>query len=99
MHPMVAQTAAATSRTVEGKVYAASGAPQSDAVVYLKDEKTLEIKTYISIKDGTYRFVQLGNQDDYLLWAEFGGHKSKSKTISSFDAKKVFEVALHIEDK
>jgi len=97
--PAAAQNFSTAERVVEGKVFNAGGSLQSGAVVYLKDLKSLEIKTYISTQDGLYRFGQLGSQDDYQLWAEFGGHKSKVKTISSFDSKKHFEVFLHIEDK
>ena len=92
-----AQTSA--QRVIQGKVFSPGGEPQSGAVVYLKDEKSLEIKTYISTADGVYRFGQLGSQADYLLWAEFGGHKSKNKNISAFDSKKTFDISLHIEDK
>jgi len=94
-----AQSSTSASRVIQGKVYAATGEILSEAVVYLKDMKTLEIKTYISTRDGSYRFGQLGTQDDYQLWAEAGGRKSKVKTISSFDSKKFFEVPLHIEAK
>ncbi len=92
-----AQTSA--QRVIQGKVFGPSGEPQAGAVVYLKDEKSLEIKTYISTAEGVYRFGQLGSQDDFSLWAEFGGHKSKNKNISAFDSKKTFDISLHIEDK
>ena len=93
------QSAAPTQRVIQGKVFAPSGTIQANAVVYLKDQKTLEIKSYISTADGIYRFGQLGSQDDYLLWAEFGGNKSKNKNISAFDSRKMFDISLHIEDK
>jgi hypothetical protein len=83
---------------IQGKVFAANGSVQTGAVVYLKDMKSLEIKTYIA-QDGTYRFGQLGTQDDYQLWAEFGGHKSKTRIISAFDSRKFFEMPLHLEAK
>jgi hypothetical protein len=94
-----AQDASSAERVIQGKVFAASGSLQSGAIVYLKDMKSLEIKTYISTQDGAFRFGQLAMQNDYQLWAEFGGHKSKVKTISSFDSKKLFLVSLHIEEK
>jgi hypothetical protein len=94
-----AQSLATTSRVVQGKVLADNGAPQQGAIVYLKDQKSLEIKTFISAQDGAFRFGQLGSQDDYALWAEFGGHKSKTKNISSFDSKKTFDINLHLEAK
>ncbi len=93
-----AQSLATTERVIQGKVFAANGSVQTGAVVYLKDMKSLEIKTYIA-QDGTYRFGQLGTQDDYQLWAEFGGHKSKTRIISAFDSRKFFEMPLHLEAK
>ena len=93
------QSLSNTPRAVQGKVYGSNGQIKSGAVVYLKNEKSLEIKTFISGQDGAYRFGQLGSQDDYLLWAEAEGHKSKNKNISSFDSKKTFFVDLHLEDK
>jgi hypothetical protein len=94
-----AQNTAATQRVIQGKVFAPDGNTQTEAVVYLKDMKSLEIKTYISAQDGVYRFGQLGTQNDYELWAEYGGHKSKVKNISSFDSKKLFQISLHLEAK
>ncbi len=97
VRPAIAQST--SDRTIQGKVFAASGSLQSGAIVYLKDVKSLEIKTYISTEDGAFRFGQLGSQDDYQVWAEFGGHKTKVKMISSFDSKKVFLLSLHLEGK
>ena len=97
--PAAAQGLAATARVIQGKVFAPTGEAKAGAVVYLKDEKSLEIKTYISGADGAYRFGQLSAQEDYLLWAEADGHKSKNKNISSFDAKKRFDISLHLEAK
>ena len=97
--PIEAQSLATTSRVVQGKVFADNGSPQQGAIVYLKDQKSLEIKTFISAQGGDFRFGQLGSQDDYTVWAEFGGHKSKTKNISSFDSKKVFDISLHLEAK
>jgi hypothetical protein len=98
---MLATTAAIaqsdTSRSVEGKVYTQS-APLSSAVVYLQDSKTNNIKSFISTKDGSYRFGQLSSNIDYQLWAEFKGKKSERKTISSFNSKKQFVIDLHIKE-
>ena len=96
--PASAQNVPVTQRVIRGKVYGAGDAAQSNAVVYLKNMKSLEIKTYIA-QDGTFRFGQLGSSEDYQLWAEFSGHKSKVKNISSFDSSKQFDVSLRIEDK
>jgi hypothetical protein len=89
----VAQTA---ERVVQGKVELASGGMAKGAIVYIKNGKTLEVRTYISTADGSYRFGQLNPDANYTVWAEYEGKKSKEKTISSFDTKKVFNIPLKI---
>ncbi len=83
-------------RVVQGKVELASGGMAKGAIVYIKNGKTLEVRTYISTDDGSYRFGQLNSDADYTVWAEYQGKKSKERTISSFDTKKVFTVVLRI---
>ena len=89
----IAQTA---QRVVQGKVELSSGGMAKGAIVYLKNGKTLEVRTYISSEDGSYRFGQLNQDADYTVWAEYQGKKSKEKTVSSFDTKKVFNIPLKI---
>jgi len=92
----VTAVAQATQRVVQGRVELSSGGMAKGAIVYIKNEKTLEVRTYISSDDGSYRFGQLSSDADYSIWAEYQGKKSKEKTISSFDTKKVFNVVLRI---
>lgn len=86
-------------RSVEGKVFGGpQDAPLGSAVVYLQDQKTNNIKSFISTQDGSYRFGQLSTNVDYQLWAEFKGKKSDKKTISSFNSKKQLVIDLHIKE-
>ena len=84
-------------RTVQGKVTDKGEAGLSGAVVYLKDDHTLSVKSFISEADGGYRFGQLSATTDYELWAEENGKKSPTKTISSFDSKNSFQINLKID--
>jgi hypothetical protein len=93
----LAQNFGQSVRVVEGTVQNSNDQPQENAVVYLQDQKSLEVKTYITGADGHYRFGQLNSDVDYQLWAEYKGHKSKTKSISSFDSKKQFSFQLKIE--
>jgi hypothetical protein len=92
-----AQQRGPVQRTIEGKVKDKNDAPLKGAVVYLKDSRTLAVKSFISDEDGVFHFGQLSQNTDYELYAEFDGKRSKSKSISSFDSKNDFNFTLKIE--
>jgi hypothetical protein len=91
-----AAIAQADQRVVQGKVELSSGDMAKGAIVYIKNAKTLEVRTYISTADGSFRFGQLNQDADYTVWAEYQGKKSKERGVSSFDNKKVFNIVLKI---
>jgi hypothetical protein len=93
----LAQSLAQSVRVAQGIVLGSDDQPQANAVVYLQNQKTQEVRTYITEADGHYRFGQLSSDADYQLWAEYKGRKSKTRTISSFDSKKEFNFNLKIE--
>jgi hypothetical protein len=84
-------------RVVQGKVVDGANAPIKGAVIYLKDSRTLAVKSFFSDDEGGYRFGQLSQNSDYEIWAEYNGKKSAVKTISSFDSKNLFNINLKID--
>ena len=92
-----AQQRGPEQRVVQGKVLDAASSPIKGAVVYLKDSRSLSVKSYFSDAQGDYRFGQLSQNSDYQIWAENNGKKSGVKTISSFDNKNQFFINLKIE--
>ena len=93
--PLYAQAPA--QRVVQGRVEDKAGNGVKAAIVYLKNNQTLSVKTYIADDSGNYRFGQLAQSTDYELWAESNGKKSGTKTISSFDTKVQFNFTLRID--
>ncbi len=85
------------TRSLQGQVMNDADAPIPTAIVYLKNTKTLAVKTFIADKDGIYRFTALSPNVDYEVYAEKDGKKSDTKTLSSFDSKKQATINLKIK--
>ncbi len=84
------------ARTIEGHVFDAGAAPLSGAVIYLQDQKTNVVKSFIAPDDGAYRFGQLPASTDYKVWAMYQGSKSKERLVSSFETKQTVTIDFHI---
>lgn len=86
-------------KNVSGIVTDRADAPISGAVVYLKNTKTLAVKSFISNDQGHFRFNALSPNIDYELYAEFNGNRSGTKTVSSFDSKTDVFMTLKVDVK
>ena len=95
--PAPAQQRGPVQRVISGKVTDKGEAPLRGAVVYLKDDHTLAVKSFISDDNGGYRFGQLSQNTDYEVWAEAAGKKSAVKSVSSFDSKADILINLKID--
>ncbi len=91
-----ALAAQSQSRSLSGKVLDSSDRGIPKAIVYLKNTKTLVIKTYIADQDGGFHFPGLSQNLDYELYAESDGKRSDTKTVSSFDTRNKLQINLRI---
>jgi len=85
-------------RMLTGHVLSSQDEPLQKAIVYLKNTKSLAVKTYISESDGSYRFPALSPNVDYEVFAEYHGARSDTKTLSAFDNRKQLTVTLRIHN-
>ena len=96
---LIQRSSRGEARTLVGRVVTAQDVPVQKAIVYLKNAKTLAIKTYISEPDGSYRFPGLAANVDYEVYAEHEGARSPVKTLSGFDNRKQANINLKLGGK
>ena len=84
-------------RGVSGIVCDKDENPISSAVVYLKNVRTLTVRTYISGDKGEYHFSGLDPNADYEIHAEHDDLTSANHTVSSLDSRKEMNVTLKID--
>jgi hypothetical protein len=78
---------AAAERPLTGFVTDADGKPLMNAIVQLKDTKSLQVRSFITREKGDYYFAGLNKDIDYEVKATFNGKSSPTRTLSSFDTK------------
>src|SRR5271165_7142914 len=86
-------------RTVRGVVLDKSETPIATGVVFLKNTRTNDVKSYIADETGNYRFSGLDPNTDYEIHAEKDGAKSSTRQVSSFDSRKDIVLNLKIDRK
>jgi len=87
------------TRSVQGAVQDSDGNLVAGAVVQLKNTKSLQVRSFITQKEGTYSFLGLSKDVDYELKADFQGGSSPVKTLSVFDSRKQATINLKVESK
>jgi hypothetical protein len=95
--PFAAEAQNLGYRVVFGNVVDNNSAPVVGATVFLKDLKSKAIRSYTSTDKGRFRFAGVNMAQEHELWAELNGKKTAVKTISSWDARKEFEVELKLK--
>jgi len=83
-------------RSVTGRVTDDSGSIVEGAVVQLSNVLTYEVRSYITQSDGLYRFHGLHPLIDFKVRAQYEGRRSRSRTVSRFDANSIVRIDLQI---
>lgn len=73
-------------RSVAGVVTDKRGNALPGAAVQLENTRTLTVESYITQKDGRYRFNGLSDEVDFTLRARYRNYWSETKTLSKFDS-------------
>ena len=86
------------TKSVKGLVTDQAERPLPEAVVQLKNTKTLQVKSFIADENGSYYFHGLDPNVDYELKAQHEGFSSRAHTLSSFDDRRevIYNFALEI---
>ena len=95
--PTAAEAQNIGQRVVSGAVLAEDSQAVIGATVFLKNQKTKAIRSYTTTEKGHFYFAQVNMAEDYDLWAEKGGKKSPTKTVSSWDSRKEFVSDLKLK--
>lgn len=84
-------------RSLQGQVMGRHDAALPNAVVYLKNTKTLAVRTLYADETGQYSFNALSPNVDYEVYAEYNGKKGDTKTLSTFDSRAKAFINLHVD--
>jgi hypothetical protein len=83
-------------RPLAGVVTDKRGNTLPGAAVQLENSATLVVISYITGKDGRYRFNLLHDDVDYTVKAKYRNYWSEKRTLSKFDSSKHPEIDLVI---
>ncbi len=86
-------------RTLQGAVTNEAGGFVEGAVVSLKNLKSSNERSFITKKDGTFRFDSLLMDADYEMTAKYKGTVSETKKLSMYDSRKHAVRNIVIPDK
>jgi hypothetical protein len=89
----------ASVRSVQGVVEDPQGKLVNGAVVQLKNTKSLQVRSFITQREGSYYFHGLSPDVDYELKAEYNELASPVRRLSVFDSRRTAIINLKLESK
>jgi hypothetical protein len=88
-----------THRDLIGVVTLPDETPANGAVVQLKNMRTLQVRSFITQKDGKYMFQALPSTVDYEVRAVYKNLASPTRSLSIFDTRLDPVINLRLEPK
>jgi hypothetical protein len=86
-------------RTIHGIVVDAKGEAVSASIVYLHDERTNAVRTYVTDLHGRFRFSGISDYADYRIHAEHEGLMSAVRRIPAHSTSKLINLDLKVDRK
>ena len=86
-------------KTVHGEVMDKSDNKAPNSVVFLRNTRTNQVRSFIADEAGEYRFSGLDPNTDYEIHAEKDALKSQIRSVSSFDSRKDLTLNLKLDKK
>lgn len=87
------------TRMVQGVVKDPKDELVEGAVVQIKDTKTKEVRSFITLEDGSYRFHGLSTEIDYELRAMHEEQESDTRRLSVYNSNKKATINLQLKPK
>jgi hypothetical protein len=84
-------------RTLVGVVTLPDNAHVQGAVVRISNQRTGEVRAFITQADGKYRFEGLEREINFAVYAELKGAKSRTRSLTPFDSRDDPIINLTIE--
>ncbi len=85
------------TRMVSGVVKDPKNELVEGSVVQLKDTKTKEVRSFITLEDGSYRFHGLSTEVDYELRATHEEQESRTRRLSVYNSNKKATINLDLK--
>lgn len=86
-------------RNLEGLVTLPDGSPAANAIVQLKNKKTLAVRSFVTPETGKYNFQNLSSHIDFEIKAIFQNLESPTRTLTVFDTRLDAVMNLKLEDQ
>ena len=84
-------------RHLSGTVVDPQHEPLKGAVVEVENLGDKSVQSFLTDQAGHYDFKRLDGNADYSFWAQYRGHKSRTRSLSKFSSKMTPVVTLTIK--